>query len=86
MCTFLLYVYFPFINTDLNENFNQLLTDLYSINHLTVYMAIVVHQKDAIYELLKESKIFTKLIFMAFTALIYIYTHIYIYTNLRKAK
>ena len=38
--------------------FNQSLTDLYLINHLTIYRANIVHQKEAIYELLKESKIF----------------------------
>ena len=46
--------------SDLNETFNQLLTDLYLINYLTIYRANIVHQKEAIYELLKESKIFTK--------------------------
>ena len=34
------------------------MTDLYLINHLTIYRANIVHQKEVIYELLKESKIF----------------------------
>ena len=53
MCTFC-------YKSDLNETFNQLFTDLYSINCLTIYMANTAHQMEAIYELLKESKISTK--------------------------
>ena len=44
----------------LNKIFNQSLIDLYLINYLTIYRANIAHQKEAIYELLKESKIFTK--------------------------
>ena len=40
--------------------FNQSLTDLYLINHLTIYRANIAHQKENTYELLKESKIFIK--------------------------
>ena len=40
--------------------FNQSLTEVYLINHLTIYRANIVHQKEAIYELLKESKVFIK--------------------------
>ena len=49
-----------FCKSDLNETCNQSLTDLYLINHLTIYRTNIAHQKEAIYELLKESKIFTK--------------------------
>ena len=45
---------------DLNETFNQSLTHLYLINYLTIYRANIAHQRKAIYELLKESKIFIK--------------------------
>ena len=40
--------------------FNQFLTDLYLLNHLTIYRANIAPQKEAIYELLKESKILIK--------------------------
>ena len=40
--------------------FNQLLIDLYLINDLTIYRANIVYEKEAIYELLKVSKIFVK--------------------------
>ena len=67
-----------FYKSDLNENFNQLLTALYSINHLTVYMSNIVHQKGTIYELLKESKILTKFnIYGLYSTPI----ALYIYTN-----
>ena len=49
-----------FHKSDLNKTFNQLLTDLYLINHLTIYRANIAHQKEATYELLKESKICIK--------------------------
>ena len=42
------------------STFNLLLFDLYSVNHLTVCRAKIVHQKEAIYGLFKEFKIFTK--------------------------
>ena len=49
-----------FYKPDLNETLNQSLTGVYSINCITIYMANKAHQKEAIYELLKECKIFTK--------------------------
>ena len=39
-----------------NETFNQLLTDFWSINHLTVYRAYIVHQNKPVHEFSKESK------------------------------
>ena len=49
-----------FHTSELNETSNQSLTDLYLINHLTIYKTNTVHQKEAIYELLKEPKILIK--------------------------
>ena len=54
------YMYFSFYKSDSNETFNQLLTDLYSVNCLIIYRACIVHQNEAIYGLLKESKTFIK--------------------------
>ena len=54
------YMYFSFYKSDPNETFNQLLTDLYFINCLIIYRAYIAHQNEAIYGLLKESKIFIK--------------------------
>ena len=49
-----------FHKSDWNEILNHSLTDLYLINCLIVYRANIVHQKEAIYRLLNESKIFIK--------------------------
>ena len=49
-----------FHKSDINKNLNQLLTDSYVINHLTIYRAYIAHQKEPVYGLSKESKIFTK--------------------------
>ena len=54
MCTFL-------YKFEVNETFNQSLTDFYSINHLTIYRANIAHQNEAMYELSKKSKFFINL-------------------------
>ena len=40
-----------FNKSELNETSNQLLTDLYLINHLTICRANIAQQKEAIYGL-----------------------------------
>ena len=47
-----------FYTSDLNETLSESLTVFYSINYLTIYRAYIVHQKEPMCGLSKESKIF----------------------------
>ena len=53
------WVFFSY-KSDLNETFNESLTDFNSMNCLTILQVYIAHQMKPIYRLSNKSKIFTK--------------------------